>query len=253
MTNPIPPGVQHVAEPLDPQPFGLYSVARPIDLPSPARLLTGVHWTPGNCGPSGVWDYDVCPEPVVPPEDFKTGDRPDDATFPRVVVWATDECSIYATDLTENIARAEHLLRLHTSLWVERHMAGLLAARATPLPAAATLAAAVGTLEQALGDAGFSGVLHARRSLAAPLAGLRLIERQGEQLATPLANAWAFGGGYTALGSTLYATGPVTIWQSEVTTRDGADYEINERQAVAERLVAVGWECPAVVYSVTVS
>ncbi|MBF6138135.1 hypothetical protein IU501_34770 [Nocardia otitidiscaviarum] len=258
MTNPIPAGWPHFAPPLPPQPFGLYSVTTPIDVPPPAdgsspRLISGVDWIPANCGPSGVWTYDLCPTPDPAPEDEKTGERPDDGAFPPVIVWAVDECSLYATDTSENEARAQQILRLHEPLWVERHLAALLAARATALPAAASLAAAVGALEEALGDTGFAGVLHARRGLAAQLADLNLVAVDGGQARTPLTNLWSFGGGYTDLGDTLYATGPITIWCDPVTTRTAVEHTVNAREALAERRIVVGWECPTTVYSVTVS
>ncbi|WP_280466822.1 hypothetical protein [Nocardia cyriacigeorgica] len=252
MTTPtIPAGVQHTGTPQAPQPFGLYTAATVIDLDPPARMLGGVHWTPSNCGPSGTWDVRLCDDPQDPPTESKTGARPDDAAFPTVTVWATDECELYATDTSANEARATQLLTLHERLWVEQAFALELAARATALPAAGSLAEAVGALEQQLGLAGFTGVLHARRGLAAPLHDH--IERSGAFLTTSLGNRWSFGGGYNALGQTLYATGPVTLWRSPATTRTAVEHTINERQAVAERQVAFGWECPTTVFSVAVT
>jgi uncharacterized Zn-binding protein involved in type VI secretion len=254
MTTPLmPPGVQHTGLPQTPQPFGLYSVAPPIDLDPPPRLLGGVHWTPTNCGPSGIWQHEPCPDPEIPPTATKTGARPDDDTFPSFIVWATDECSLYATDTAENQARAAQLLMLHTPLWVERMFATELAARATALPDAATLTDAFGALEEALGETGFSGVLHARRGLSAAAAEHRLTSAQGTTLVTQLGNKVAFGGGYTALGNTVYATGPVTIWRSPIIPRVAIDPSTNERQAVAERMFGFGWECPTTVYAVEVT
>lgn len=251
MTTPIPAGIQHFSPPLTPHPFGLYSVATPIDLDAPARLLGGVDWIPSNCGPSGIWEYGICPADPDP-EDVKAGARPDHDNFPPATIWATDDCELYATDTAENEARAMQLLRLHEPVWAERHLAELIASRATPLPAADTVVDAVGALEDALGGHGFPGVLHARRGLAATAAAARLVAAQGAHLVTPLANSWLFGAGYTELGDTLYATGPLTVWRGVTSVRVAVDHTINRRQAVAERVVTVGWECPDVVYSVQV-
>ncbi|MGA6208047.1 hypothetical protein ACPESR_25170 [Nocardia testacea] len=253
MTTPIiPPGVQHVGLPQTPQPFGLYSVTAPTDLDPPARLLSGIHWTPTNCGPSGIWQHIMCPDPEDPPAQTKTGARPDDDDFPTFVVYAVDECDLYATDTAANQARAAQLLMLHTPLWVEQVFAFELSARAEALPAVTSLTAAVGALEQKLGEGGFSGVLHARRGLSAAAAEHRLTSAQGSTLVTQLGNKVAFGGGYTALGDTIYATGPVTIWRGPVLPRTAIDPATNQRLAIAERSIGFGWECPSTVYSVAV-
>ncbi|WP_280392885.1 hypothetical protein [Nocardia wallacei] len=255
MTTPTLPAVAHFADLQNPQPFGLYSAATVVPRDAPGRLaLGGVDWVPSNCGPSGVWNHLICP-PLDPddPDDTKSGDRPDDGHFPPVTIWATDECSLYATDTSASVARAEQLLRLHEPLWVERYVADLLADRATVLPAQTTITGAVGALEQALGEVGFSGVIHARRGLAATATEHRLVEHQGAMLTTTLGNRWAFGGGYTALADTLYATGPVTVWLDPSITRESIEHKINMRQIVAERSAVVGWECPDTVYSVQVT
>ncbi|MEV5391948.1 hypothetical protein [Nocardia farcinica] len=253
MTTPtMPAGITHTAAPLAPQPYGLYSVTSVIELDEPARTLGGADWVPTNCGGAGVWDHGTCPEPA--PSDVKGGiDRPDHGHFPTVVLWASDECPITTVDTADAIARAQHLLALNEPLLTEEHLAGLLAERATPLPAVASLTDAVGALEEALGGGGFTGVLHSRRGLAAHATNQHLILTQGARMVTAgMSTPWAFGGGYTVLGDTVYATGPLTLWRSPVTTRVAITGTTNERLALAERRLIVGWECPDTVYSVSI-
>ncbi|MCM6774991.1 hypothetical protein NDR87_26460 [Nocardia sp. CDC159] len=251
MTTPTLPGVVHVADFQNPQPFGLYSAATVLERDAPARLVIGgVEWVPRNCGPSGIWVEPFCPDPD---EATKNGERPSDGHFPSVTIWATDHCSLYATDTSESVARAQQLLRLHEPLWAERYLTDLLTARATPLPSQTSLTAAVGALEQALGENGFAGVLHARRGFAAAAAEHRLVEHQGAMLTTALGNRWAFGGSYSELGNTIYATGPVTLWRDPISTREAIEHTTNARQVVAERVLVAGWECPDTVYSVAVA
>lgn len=241
------PGERFVPDYLNPQPFGLYAAATVLE--SQTRLQFGVDWWPRNCGPSGVWVPDVCPDPDT--LDRKTGDRPENVEFPPATVWATDECGLFEP-VDGMRDRAVQLLRLKEPIHVEEHTATLLLQRDTPLPPAASLVEAVGALEESLGGTlGFSGVIHARRGLAAQLAAARLVERQGTQLVTPLGNRWVFGGGYGLLGNTMVATGPVTVMRDDVTTRTAVDHTINEQQVVAERTVVVGWECPAFAASAT--
>lgn len=253
MTTPtIPPGIEHYATPLSPHSFDLLSAVTPIDVPEPARMLGGAIWIPANCGTGvGIWEHGMCPEPEE--DEVKGGgERPDYDTFPKVTIWGSDECPLYSVDTADAQARALALLRINEHRLVEEHVAALLADRATVLPAAGTLVDAVGALEEALGEHGHAGVIHARRGLAAAAARDRLASAQGARLTTLLGNQWVFGGGYTALGDTLYATGPLTMWRNPYTQRVAIEAVTNARLALAERHVIVGWECPDTVYSVSI-
>ena len=75
--------------------------------------------------------------------------------------------------------------------------------------------------------------------------------RQGQAMFTPGGHRWAFGGGYEALGTTLVGTGAVTVVRAPITQAEAVDTRLNDFHAIAERVVAVGWEGDALAVSLT--
>lgn len=259
-----PAAVQHTSPPLAPDTLGLLSGtagltvldigANPntvglnvVDVGPQARLAYGVDWQPTNCGPSGTWTIAPCDDPGT---QRKTGDRPIWDHFDPVLVWASDECEL-SEPAAELERRAKHLLRLKAERHLGQHVTGELAERAALLPSAAGLAEAVGALEAELANTGHRGIIHADRALLAPAAALNLVVRDPLALMTPGGNRWIFSSGYSSLDTTLYATGPVTVWRDQPVVTYAVQHEVNEHQAVAEQHLAAGWECPETAFAVT--
>lgn len=246
MTNPMPP-VEFDAPAVNPAGLGLYEAATVINTSRPSRILAGVNVRPYNCSDAyGTWPTDPCADPD--PELRKWGVRPEPGdTYEPVQPWAYDECGPATTD-QEASARAAQTLRLKEPLLVESAFATRLLADANALPGAIptvpTLGEAIGFLEEALGEEGYLGYIHAARRWAAPATAYRWDNQTGAVLKTPLRHSWVFGGGYASvLGDTLIATGPVFVWRDEQTVQTTFDHRVNLRVAVAERTVVVGYEC----------
>lgn len=254
MANPLPP-FEFTAPALAPAGFGLYDVATIVDMPQPGtndpRVYGGVHIRPVNCSQAfGTWPTDPC---AAPPRDTtKHGDRPtSNLVFEPVQVWAYDECDPQGTD-EESQALALQTLRLQERLLVESAFAAVLLAQAGAAGAATTLVDAVGSLEETVGEWGYTGVIHAARRWAAVAADDEQAKLIGSDLRTLLGNRWAFGGGYASvLADTLVATGPIYMWRYAPFVQTALDPSINRRASIAEQLIVVGFECAAA--AVTIS
>lgn len=237
------------------QGYGLYAAATLLDSgATPRELLAGIDIYPFNCD-TGVGSYtpQLCDDT---PPNKTPGARPDPQHFDPLVVWAAAECSPDQTE-AEEAARARQLLALHEPLIVESAFATTLLADAGAADAAGSLMEAVGLLEAFLGEQGYAGYLHASRKWAVE-AGFLNAASGTAVLRTKLGNTWVFGGGYdSALGNTIIATGPLTVWRSstfeEVVTTGShsvAAYN-NTVYALSERVVTVGYECA--VHAVTIT
>lgn len=251
-TRTLMPARQYDAVAANPQTGGLYTAAT-IEPTEDERLDGGVEVTPVNEASSGHGYWDTGCGPQDDPDAEKSGERAARVYAPSLIVWAADDCSLIANSSEEARARAAQLLRLYEPLDVEAATATRLLADAGAAATAPTatftpaFVAAVGAVEAALGRTGVPGVIHASRSLAATAAHYGLIvSGPGGRMNTPLGNAWAFGGGYDALGTTLVGTGPVTVRRSSITARDAVEHRQNQRTAVAERTINVSWELTTV-------
>ena len=256
MTAPTTPmAVVYEAPAVPAQGYGLYSAATLFDSgDAPRELLAGIDIFPFNCD-TGVGSYS--PELCDPtPPNKLPGARPDLQHFDPLVVWAAAECAPDQTE-DEEMARARQLRTLHEPLIVESAFATKLLADAGAAAAATSLTDAIGQLEVFLGEQGFNGYIHASRKWAVE-AGYLNAASGSAVLRTNLGNTWVFGGGYdSALGNTLIATGPVTLWRSTpfeevVTTGSHGTPEYNNTvYALSERVVTVGYECA--VHAVTIA
>lgn len=236
------------AVPGTPAPTGLYSAATVLDLADPTRIDGGVRVIQLNCGRAAQW------QPGCGPQDDPTatkdsGPRAVDAEFPTTIVYATDDCGLVASSEDEAVTRARQIMRLQEGIQVERHAAGqLLELAGTPATAPAGpvgLKLAVGAIEQALGETGMYGVIHAPRRFAALLSDF-IVPAANGVLRTKLGNYWAFGTGYEELGENIVGTGPVTVRRGPISTYSTVEHRQNERTAVAEREVNTSWECVVV-------
>lgn len=235
----IPP-VTYTAVQANPLGGGLYDAASVVDA-ADGRHLSGIMLEPVNEGASGLWEYAGEDNPD------KVGERLDWPSFPGTVVWAADSVKTVGASIEGARERAEHILRLREPIEVERFVAGqLLEAEAS---AVASVREQLAYLELELGKRGYPGVVHASRELLPALKDF--IVRQGQAMFTPGGHRWAFGGGYEALGTTLVGTGAVTVVRAPITQAEAIDTRLNDFHAIAERVVAVGWEGEALGVSLT--
>lgn len=235
----IPP-VTYTAVQANPLGGGLYDAASVVDA-ADGRHLSGIMLEPVNEGASGLWEYAGEDNPD------KVGERLDWPSFPGTVVWAADSVKTVGASIEGARERAEHILRLREPIEVERFVAGqLLEAEAS---AVASVREQLAYLELELGKRGYPGVIHASRELLPVLKDF--IVRQGQAMFTPGGHRWAFGGGYEALGTTLVGTGAVTVVRAPITQAEAVDTRLNDFHAIAERVVAVGWEGDALAVSLT--
>ena len=235
----IPP-VSYTAVQANPLGGGLYDAASVVDA-ADGRHLSGIMLEPVNEGASGLWEYAGEDNPD------KVGERLDWPSFPGTVVWAADSVKTVGASIEGARERAEHILRLREPIEVERFVAGqLLEAEAS---AVASVREQLAYLELELGKRGYPGVIHASRELLPVLKDF--IVRQGQAMFTPGGHRWAFGGGYEALGTTLVGTGAVTVVHAPITQAEAVDTRLNDFHAIAERVVAVGWEGDALAVSLT--
>ena len=235
----IPP-VTYTAVQANPLGGGLYDAASVVDA-ADGRHLSGIMLEPVNEGISGLWEHTGEDNPD------KVGERLDWPSFPGTVVWAADSVKTVGASIEGARERAEHILRLREPIEVERFVAGqLLEAEAS---AVASVKEQMAHLELELGERGYPGVIHASREMLPALKDF--IVRQGQAMFTPGGHRWAFGGGYEALGTTLVGTGAVTVVRAPITQAEAVDTRLNDFHAIAERVVAVGWEGDALAVSLT--
>lgn len=225
------PPVVYAAVPANPLGGGLYDAASVVEAMD-MRHIGGMMLEPVNEGTSGLWELGGEDNPD------KVGERGEWPTFPATTVWAADGVKTVGATADGARERAEQLLRLKEPVHVEEFTAAQL------LEAGATNAASVkeqmAYLELELGKRGYPGVVHASRELLPVLKDY--IVRQGQALFTPGGHRWAFGGGYGALGTNIVGTGAVTVVRSRLVEVGATDTRLNDYHAVAERVVAVGWE-----------
>ena len=239
----IPP-VTYTAVQANPLGGGLYDAASVVDA-ADGRHLSGIMLEPVNDGISGLWEHTGEDNPD------KVGERADWPSFPGTVVWAADSVKTVGASIEGARERAEHILRLREPVEVERFVAGQLLRAGIDAGAnsVASTREQLAHLELELGERGYPGVIHASREMLPSLKDF--IVRQGQAMFTPGGHRWAFGGGYEALGTTLVGTGAVTVVRAPITQAETIDTRLNDFHAIAERVVAVGWEGEAVAVSLT--
>ncbi|WP_280332878.1 hypothetical protein [Nocardia wallacei] len=235
------------APPQPTQGHGLYAAATLFDNAGPTReLLSGLEIRPYNCDDGvGTYSTELCDDD---PAVKAAGERGEPLTFMPLVVWAASECRPDQTE-AEIQARATHTRSLHEPLLVESAFAARLLTDAGAPIVVPDLATAIGTLEEFLGEHGYTGYIHASRRWASAAGNLNAASGSG-LMRTNLGNTWVFGGGYAdALGATLVATGALFAWRSPVfeqvvTVGSSPTPALNNSvYALSERTVTVGYEC----------
>lgn len=250
MTTPttiVLPPLQVEAALANPLPGGLYAAATLTPLDDPAHLDGGISVEQRNCGEATIWTLGCAPDANQDDKGDGDLDMPDLAGFSAIGVVATSKCSLVGRSEERAREDAAQKLRLQEQLQAETWASTeLLSASGTPATAEGGLVGAVGQIEQALGVLGMQGVIHAPASLAAAAVNARLaVPSASGKFLSPLGHLWAFGAGYGALVNRIVGTGPVTVYRTPVAVSVGLGQRQNERLAVAEREVAVTWECGA--------
>ena len=228
----------------------LYTAATVTELGNPARIDGGARIEQTNAGEGyGTWELE-CPTPADATE--KRGERAAALEFPAFAAWAVDECSLVGTSEQEARDLAAQKLRLNEERIVsERFAETLLDHAGSAATADGGIVGAVAALEELLGESGIRGVIHAARRHVATAADKGMVDRgSAGRLETPGGHAWAFGLGYRGLGSTLVATGPVTIFRTPVAVTPGIDHRQNERTALAEREILPTYELFAAAHEI---
>lgn len=245
MTTPTSfPVVNYDAPPVNPSAHGLYLVSAIHDQAAgaPARIIGGVDLWPINYDTGwGTWDSEPCSTPEPGALKYGVRSHPEDP-FAPLTVWGYDQCD--PTETAETIkARALQNLRLHEQGLVEAHFADRLLADAGTPVSVPDLVAAIGELEVAIGETGATGIIHLSMRYSSALDAAGISVGTGPIPRTKLGNALAFGGGYDAvLGGVLVATGPTTVWRSEIFQQDTISPDENLRAAIAERTIVAGYE-----------
>lgn len=258
MTQPAEPGFATPPLVVDAAPInysaagGLYSATTPINLNEPARISAGVQVRETNTSYTvASWDSRCGAENPDKAGAGVTTTEP----FPARVVVTGAECSLVGSDDGE-LARAEYAMRLAEEQQAEEALAEILAgAVSDPLEAPTgddPIVTVVGNLEELIRAQRLPVVLHATVRFAALAASKGLVVKgnQAGRLQTPLGSTWVFGSGYGDLGTTLYATGPVTVRRGPVSSFDVDAVRQNERFAIAEREVVTSYEGVAVAQAV---
>lgn len=236
MATGIPPVTVAAQPPAPGRLVGLYAAAALID--EPRSVVGGVAVPVDTVGGHGLWD-----DPCTPGEARKQGGEDGEVVhFPGTAAWAADECHLVG--VTEQEARDRARLRLarFEPIEAEKHLAPLLAARATAGADGLTAAQAEVLL------AGMSPVVHIAPSSVEAMISAKQIMLVGQRLQTPLGAQVAVGAGYAdTLGpGEAFVTGPVTVYRSPVEVHVGLGLTKNKRLAVAERALAVAVQGPII-------
>lgn len=237
----------------------------------PGVLVSGGRWDGGI----NIWGYtdglpalwDACSAGTYRVKEDESGEAPVEG-FDSFVIYIAQMCSTFgiATDLAGFARRVEAVLEATQSFAIEQALAqgvpGLPGnkylgdADLVALPAAASAAVGLSTLENAIGATGRQGMIHLTPAVAAQVAD-DLINENGV-LRTFSGNTVVIGGGYIgtdpvaeaspdASHDWIFATGPVQVRLSELLTGPEetsglVDHETNEVIYRAEKLANVAWD-----------
>lgn len=246
--------------------FGLMSVVQRPD--ATGRWEGGIEWQTEACGTTGYWPGPCSATAPDPDEKQFTLGRAVFESDP-FVVYSGFTCQLLGSEDAKAIVGRQFALAeafgIEKAFWEgavdQTGLAGY--ADIDVLPEAATLTAAVGALERAIGTT-YHGTptIHAPRQVGAYAAERGLLIRDGSVARTPLDSLWAFGRGYdpavgpegesTPAGAMwLYATGAVTLRQGDIITSPptlaaSVDRTTNMVTVLAERLNQLQWDCAVV-------
>lgn len=246
-----------------PSRYGLLSSAVTVDEPNPHWRLEGVQYEPLGCEAASTYPPACDPSP---PSKSATYGIPL-VTIPPFVVYKGVQCS--APSFTDPVLRDR--ISSELALGESRAVEGVVWEGSGSFPSVnlAGAAVALGTdpltptgafvaLESAMASCyGGDAYLHIPRGALAAFAARGYIERDGNRLRTLAGSVVVAGGGYTGTDPDgeatdgvvwAYATGTVFAWRGpvEFTAGDPGEYinrANNDAVLVAERVVAVGWDC----------
>lgn len=260
-----------------PRDYGLLASIPPVT-PSPTQWEgSGVEWEDTLCGAGVVSFLDFCP-----PVTGYTKDADRDLNFchsDAFFVKGSYQCSPVGRPVAEAFEIARQRLLTWESHEVERVLwtgttdngtvnpsfaegndtCDIAVTDLSPVTGAFGPVGAIATLEEALTDVTQCGVIHVPYGFAAFLASENLlIPGTDGNLYTPTGHLIIVGAGYPGSGpggviptpgtTYIYATGPVSVWQSNVfmtpnNIDEAVDRNINNITVHAERAYAVGFSC----------
>lgn len=233
-----------------PLPFGLFSVV-PFRENSPDRWQNGVTFDSLGCPGelTGIGDFDCEDSEATPglPRDLDAYQAGGDTgtAFPFTV---SEDYS--CSPIGNPLSHAQDTARARLEAWEEMRAETALSTGileqspnftegVTVLDTAASIAEAVGTLEQTLAtEYGLQGVLHMSRFTATLALKAGVVERNGQRLRTELGTPVIAGSGYSFDG--IIATPAMFGYRGEVRTHstspsDNFDRTSNTLNGVAER------------------
>lgn len=257
------------APPTRPPRYGFVAAA-PIGNEAEARWLDGFSFYPEMCSGGAVAEIDCGAAPLT-----GGGTKPATVDGEPFLVYGWDECSSFGWRARDWQGRARRILEGNQSALIADQVwsNGLGLADFTALndigsdtvtasPAAIT--AAIGCVEAALATylTGTRGMIHVPPGLVAHLANASLIERDGQQLISPMGHIYVPDAGYDGSGpggvaattsQWIYGTSMMTlVWTPIEVVPANLDTESNLAQALApsdndmvvwaQRAVAVLWD-----------
>ena len=263
-----PPQVIDTPTTRQPLPFGLFSVATPVE-PGDSRWENGVEWEPLTCAPaSGIGDpsCDETPTPGLPKFFAPGGGLGEASAF---TVYGSYKCSLFGRDLGAGQERATAQLlareeaRVEQALWtgdLGNDVNFTDAEDLTPGSGAVNPVQAIAALERFLATRyGSLGVIHMSRSAAViALAEGALTADKSGRLWTKIGTPTVAGSGYevntgpdgspaTGGDKWAYATPSLFVYRGEIFTSsdrlgDLLDRGLNDLYAVAERRYLIGFD-----------
>lgn len=255
----MPFGPPVVIEPPVPQPlrYGLFNAVGALLPMTDHEQGSGLIYEPETCGVAHSWPMECDPDesPDESPTEKVFDGIPDFIRVEPFVVYGSSTCGAAGTDVARAEARARRNLENGQQFEVESALAAELSVAAVGLPAAAGIVGAVAAMEQWLYGTrayGRVGFIHASPEIAAQAASEHLWERDGSRYRTPYGTIWSVGGGYPP--GTLYISGQVRVWQSEVEVPNPMqtfDRTFNQWYVLAERVFAAQFECAAASITIT--
>lgn len=235
------PRVEVQAPALSAYPFGVLSVATPVE-PADAHKYAGVWWTSKAVGAVGT-TYSPCdvdaPSPINaldPNVVCTTGES-------KIVftLYAYNDGSVGGGSLDEKFARASELLIAGEQRAIEEALWAALALHDTAAGTAASPLEALALLEQeATGVYAGTPTMHVSRTNATLCHDV--LAPQGSKLKTLLGSDVVAGGGYGS-NAVIYATGPLVMTRGPILNL-GQHYDraTNDISAVVERTYSIGWD-----------
>jgi hypothetical protein len=221
-----------------PHPFGLFSVAPPVN-PSDTYWQTGVQWESWACiDPNTTTDQCINGGSVPAAKEFENCPNTDE--FKPITLYMGIKRTGQSLDV--GAKQAATVLQDAAEYAVEKYLWGLLNAAVTEATATSPVTA-LGNVEALLGvNYHGTGVIHMDRATAIRLT--PQLVRNGDRMETAIGTPVAVGAGYYAAGApAIYGTGALVMRRSQPSTDVAWNIAINDELVLIEQTYVVGWDC----------